>query len=154
MNPLQIISSMILISIVVTLGGCGMRVAEEPIVIEPAESHAPLKLTDDNFQAEVIASTMPVLVDMWAPWCGPCIEMKPNIRQLADDLHGQVKVGELNVADNLFIAQKYQIDKYPTLVLFQDGSEIKRIHGKKTREQLRTLLSDVIHGNDARGPKQ
>ncbi|MCS7466317.1 thioredoxin domain-containing protein [Stieleria sp. ICT_E10.1] len=101
-----------------------------------------IQLTDDNFQSEVIESDLPVLVDMWAPWCGPCIEMKPTIEEFAAEIKGTAKVGALNVDENPFVTEKYEIDKYPTLILFEGGVEVKRVYGKKTLEQLRVILSD------------
>lgn len=100
----------------------------------------PVLLTDENFEREVLMSNQPVLVDMWAEWCQPCIRMKPTIRELADELSGQAKVGELNVDENPFITEKYAIDRYPMLLIFVDGVEVKRLVG----EQLKKTLVEVV----------
>ena len=101
---------------------------------------APIKLTDANFQREVLENDLPVLVDMWAPWCKPCTEMKPTIRQLALELIGQVKVTELNIEENRFVSEKYNVVRYPTLVIFVDGIEVERIIGIKTVEELVQII--------------
>ncbi len=109
----------------------------------------PLTLTDKNFHQQVIESELPVLVDMWAPWCQPCIEMKPTLRQLAGELDGQVKVGELNVADNPFITEKYSVDQYPMLIVFVDGEEVERLIGPQSQRSLSHTLRRYI-GEDRR----
>ncbi|MEO8269000.1 MAG: thioredoxin domain-containing protein [Aureliella sp.] len=103
---------------------------------------SPVQLTDDNFELEVIRCDIPVLVDMWAAWCEPCIEMKPTLRLLAKELAGRVKVAELNVDDNAFIAGKYDINRYPTLLIFRDGKEVVRLIGSQTRE---SLLENILN---------
>ena len=90
---------------------------------------APIKLTDDNFQREVLDSQQPVLIDMWAQWCQPCIELKPTLRKLAAEFAGEVKIGELDVDANTFIAEKYDVKQYPTLIVFRDGQEAERLVG-------------------------
>ena len=78
-----------------------------------------IQLTDDNFQSEVIESDLPVLVDMWAPWCGPCIEMKPTIEEFAAEIKGIAKVGALNVDENPFVTEKYEIDNLYSIYTFR-----------------------------------
>ena len=108
----------------------------------------PVQLTDTNFQREVLESNVPVLVDMWAPWCQPCVAMKPTVRQLAEELAGQVKVAELNIDENPFIKEKYKVDRYPMLLIFVDGVEVKRVVGLKSKEDLiealRTATSEEL----------
>ncbi|QEG41293.1 thioredoxin family protein [Roseimaritima ulvae] len=104
----------------------------------------PVQLTDETFQSEVIESELPALVDMWAPWCQPCIAMKPTVRELASELSGRVKVAELNIEQNPFIKEKYDIDKYPTLLIFVDGIEVQRLVGTQSREELLEALSDHL----------
>ena len=81
---------------------------------------------------------------MWAPWCQPCIAMKPTIQRLASELSGDVKVAELNIEENPFIQQKYDIDKYPMLLIFVDGIEVQRLVGSETHEQLLDALSNHV----------
>lgn len=93
-------------------------------------------LTDSSFQREVLESEQPVLVDMWAPWCQPCIAMKPTIRELAEESIGEVKVAELNIDENPFIKEKYGVDRYPMLLIFNDGVEVKRLIGLQSKREL------------------
>ncbi|WP_417379087.1 thioredoxin domain-containing protein [Gimesia sp.] len=106
----------------------------------------PVLLTDENFEREVLMSNQPVLVDMWAEWCQPCIRMKPTIRKLADELSGQVKVGELNVDKNPFITEKYAVDRYPMLLIFVEGVEVKRLVGEQSRKALAEAIRAVRRG--------
>ncbi|MDV6031440.1 MAG: thiol reductase thioredoxin [Phycisphaera sp. RhM] len=101
-------------------------------------------MTDETFQREVIESELPVLVDMWAPWCQPCIAMKPTIRELSSELSGKAKVAELNIGQNPFIKEKYNVDKYPMLLIFADGIEVQRLVGTQGREELLEALSDHL----------
>ena len=136
--PLRIKSAFLLLAAV--MAGCQRPTPHTDANV--GDQSAVIRLTDDNFQSEVIESDLPVLVDMWAPWCGPCIEMKPTIEEFAAEIKGIAKVGALNVDENPFVTEKYEIDKYPTLILFEGGVEVKRVYGKKTLEQLRVILSD------------
>ena len=124
--------------------GCGYRKSEIKSASLLSKGPDPIQLTDANFQQEVIDSDIPVLVDMWAPWCQPCIAMKPTIRELASEMAGQVKVGELNIDENLFIKQKYSVNKYPMLLIFVDGFEVQRIIGLQSKEELIDALRDTI----------
>tara|TARA_A100001391_G_C5036672_1_gene269765 strand:- start:159 stop:608 length:450 start_codon:yes stop_codon:yes gene_type:complete len=112
----------------------------------------PVQLTDDNFEREVLKSRQPVLVDMWAPWCQPCIAMKPTIGQLASELSGEVKVAELNIEENPFIKEKYNIDKYPMLLIFVDGKEVERLVGLKSKGELNNALQ--VYKRDQPGAAQ
>ena len=104
---------------------------------------APTHVTDANFQTEVLESEKTVLVDMWAPWCQPCIDMKPTIRELAQELAGKVKVAELSVDENPFIQEKYEVNRYPMLLIFIDGVEVERLVGQKSKLELFEALNAV-----------
>ncbi len=104
---------------------------------------APTHVTDANFQTEVLESDKTVLVDMWAPWCQPCIDMKPTVRELAQGLTGKVKVAELNVDENPFIQEKYEVDRYPMLLIFIDGVVVERLLGQKSKLELIKALNAV-----------
>jgi thioredoxin 1 len=115
-----------------TLDGCRFRV------------HVPrmaLLLTESNFQAEVIDSSVPVLVDFWAEWCGPCKAIGPIIDQLADDVAGQAKVGKVNVDNARELAVKYGVRSIPFLLFFQNGEVKDQIVGANvTKDQLKAKL--------------
>jgi thioredoxin 1 len=78
-------------------------------------------LTEDNFDGEVLQADLPVLVDFWAPWCGPCKMIAQSIEEIADEYNGKLKVAKCNVDDNFNIANKYEIKSIPTLILFKGG---------------------------------
>ncbi len=92
--------------------------------------------TDQNFEKEVLKSELPVLVDFWAPWCGPCQMMAPIIEELAKELEGKVKVGKLNVDENPQMAEKYKVMGIPTLIYFQNGEVVKSITGLRDKEEI------------------
>lgn len=108
----------------------------------------PIQLTDRTFQDTILGSSQIVLVDMWAPWCRPCIRMKPTIQELAQQLKGKVMVAELNVDQNLFTKEKYQINQYPTVLVFNRGIEVKRLIGTQSKENLLDALEVAKNAND------
>lgn len=131
-------------TITLSLGGGGCHTKDISLEDPLAKIATPIQLTDTNFQQEVIDSEMPVLVEMWAPWCRVCTEMKPDIHKLTRSLQGTVRVAELNVDDNAFVKAKYGIDSYPTLLIFDHGVEIKRLTGLKTIEELQTEIVTAL----------
>ncbi len=101
---------------------------------------AVVKITVDNFEEEVVKSDMPVLVDFWASWCGPCQMQGPVVDEAAQELAGKLKVGKLNVDEEGALAQKYNVMSIPTLILFQNGEVAKKEIGFHSLEQIKAMI--------------
>lgn len=99
-----------------------------------------IKLSTENFEKEVLKTEKPVLVDFYADWCGPCNAMAPVIEELAKELEGKVKVGKINVDENPDIAVEYNVMSIPTLIVFKNGKEEKRLVGLRNKEELINLF--------------
>lgn len=95
-----------------------------------------INITDSNFESEVIEAKGKVLVDMWAPWCGPCRMLGPVIEEIADEQEGNLKVCKLNVDENPGTAGKYRVMSIPTMLLFEDGKLVKKMIGFKPKEDI------------------
>jgi thioredoxin 1 len=98
------------------------------------------EFTDAGFDNDVLQSSQPVLVDFWAPWCGPCRQIAPLIDELAVQYSGKVKIGKVNVDDNPETAQRYDIMNIPTLLLFKNGEVAERFVGLPPRAKLEAAL--------------
>ncbi|MBN1474521.1 MAG: thioredoxin [Syntrophaceae bacterium] len=96
--------------------------------------------TDDNFESEVLKSEKPVLIDFWAPWCGPCKAIGPVIEELAGELKDSVKVMKLNVDDNQKTAVNFGVRSIPTLILFKGGKVVDSVIGLVAKEKILELL--------------
>jgi thioredoxin 1 len=99
--------------------------------------------TDANFDQEVLKSDLPVLVDFWAPWCGPCQMMSPVIEDLAKAMEGKAKVGKLNVDENPQKATQYAVMSIPTLKIFKNGEIVKEMTGVQSLEDLQEMLANI-----------
>jgi thioredoxin 1 len=103
-----------------------------------------LELTNETFDEEVGASDVPLIVDFWAEWCGPCRMVAPVLEQIASENEGKVRLAKLNVDDAPAVAQRFGIMSIPTLMVFQDGVAKKRIVGAKGKGQLLEDLADFL----------
>jgi thioredoxin 1 len=99
------------------------------------------EFTDANFQSEVLGSNQPVLVDFWAPWCGPCKMIAPTIEAVAGEYLGKARVGKLNTDDNPKIATEYNISAIPALLVFKGGKVVDRFVGVVNKDKLATSLN-------------
>ena len=99
-----------------------------------------IKVTKDNFETEVVQSNVPVLIDFWAAWCGPCKTIGPRVDELAVEVGDKAKICKVNVDEEMALAQKFGIMSIPTLVIFKDGKEANRVVGVRSKDELRGLL--------------
>ena len=105
---------------------------------------AVMELTETNFDQEVAKSPTPVLVDLWAAWCGPCRVIAPVVEELATTYQGKMKMGKLNVDDHPSVAAQFRIMNIPTLLFFKGGKEVDRIVGVVPKEELTRRIEQVI----------
>ena len=103
-----------------------------------------ITLTEENFETEVINSNIPVLVDFWAAWCGPCRVMNPIIENLAAEWEGVVKVGKVNIDDHADLATHYSIEAIPTILIFHNQEVVETIPGIASQQMLNDKLNVVI----------
>lgn len=101
---------------------------------------AEITLTKDNFQAEVLESDIPVLVDFWATWCGPCQMVGPIVAEIADEYDGKVKVGKVNVDEEPVLSMEYQVTAIPTLYVFKSGEVANKLVGFAPKEEIVKLF--------------
>ena len=97
---------------------------------------AEIKLTEQNFEDEVLNSNKPVLVDFWATWCGPCKMLAPVIEEVADEFSATLKVGKVNVDEEPTLALKYGIASIPTVIKFENGNAIEKAIGYRTKQEI------------------
>ena len=103
-----------------------------------------IQLTDDAFENEVIKSKIPVVVDFWAPWCGPCRMMSPIIEELAGEYEGKAKICKMNTDENPGKAGEYSISAIPTLLFFKNGKVVKEVVGLQSKEELKKILDSLL----------
>ena len=104
----------------------------------------PVEFTDDNFETEVLQSSIPVLIDFWAVWCGPCKMIAPIVEELSGELEGKVKIGKLDVDSNQKTSIKYGVRSIPTLLIFKEGKLADTIIGAVPKTHIVDRLNKVI----------
>ena len=129
------------LSVLCLVTACNNRNTAE---YQKGESENVLVLSAGNFSAEVLSSPLPVLVDFWASWCGPCKMIAPIVSELAGEFKGKAKVGKVNVDAEPDLARQYGITAIPTLLIFKDGKQVDQIIGLGSKEELKAKLSKVV----------
>jgi len=104
----------------------------------------PIKLENADFQSQVLESDVPVLVDFWAPWCGPCKMLTPIIEELARDYDGRAKIVKINVDDNQQLAMQFSIRSIPTVMVFKDGEPASSLVGMQAKDAFAKALDAVL----------
>src|SRR4051812_10538962 len=104
----------------------------------------PFEVSDQEFETKVLKADQPVLVDFWAPWCGPCRAVAPIVEQLATEYEGKVLFAKLNTDDNQQTAMKFGVMAIPTLLMFRGGSEVARIIGVQPKASLKKTIDGVV----------
>lgn len=103
-----------------------------------------IEITDANFEEEVVKSDIPVLIDFWAPWCGPCRMVGPIVEEIANDYAGKIKVGKINTDDNQKVAAQFGIRSIPTLMIFSGGELKESLVGVQPKEILAAKIDKVL----------
>src|SRR5262249_3192574 len=103
-----------------------------------------IEVTDQNFDQEVLKSNQPVLVDFWAPWCGPCRMLSPMVSELAQEYSGRAKICKMNTDDNPNVATKYQISAIPALLFFKNGNLAEQLTGVRPKPEIKTVLERLF----------
>ena len=108
------------------------------------DTGGPIEVTDTTFASEVERSATPVLLDLWADWCGPCHMLAPTIDQLSSEMAGRVKVAKLNIDENPGVANRFGVRSIPTLLVLKDGREVDRLVGVQPKQEIVRRLENVL----------
>jgi thioredoxin 2 len=122
-------------------GNCGLEIAP---AAPPATDAHPIDVSDSTFASEVEGSSLPVLVDLWAPWCGPCRMLAPTLNAIASEMAGRARIVKLNVDENPVTADRLRVQGIPTMVLFKGGREVDRLVGAHPKGEILRRLEAAL----------
>jgi len=108
------------------------------------ENIVDIEINESNFSEKVLSSDKPVLVDFWAPWCGPCKTLNPVIEELADEYRSRVKIVKVNTDKNISLSTRFQIASIPCLILFSNGTPLQRIVGLKPKSDIKKIIDNAL----------
>ncbi len=114
------------------------------IIISEENKMAELNINEQNFEQEVVNSDIPVLVDFWAPWCGPCKMLMPVVEELANEYDGKIKVGKVNTDENMSLSSKFQITSIPCLIIFKNGKPVNKMVGFRPKNDIKKEIENVL----------
>jgi thioredoxin 1 len=103
-----------------------------------------IEITDASFKSEVTDSPVPVLVDFWAPWCGPCKMIAPVLEEIAQEYEGKAKIVKINIDDNQNTPAQFGVRSIPTLILFKNGQEVEKVIGAQGKDKLTALIDSAL----------
>jgi len=126
---------------------CGKCRNPLPVSQASTSNSEPITVTDASFSRDVEGSPLPVLLDMWAPWCGPCRMISPVVEQIASEMAGRLRVGKMNVDENPVTADRFGIRSIPALLVFKNGREVDRMVGAQPKTEISRRLQRVIAEN-------
>ena len=105
-----------------------------------------LELTDETYKTEIESASVPLVIDIWAPWCGPCRMVGPIVEQLGEEFAGRIRVCKLNVDENQNAAAEFGVQAIPTILFFSGGEEVDRIVGAQGKEALKAKIESLLNG--------